>query len=43
VLPKMKERNSGDIINMGSISGKRSHGFGNAVYSGSKFAIEGIT
>ncbi|CAG8459514.1 12393_t:CDS:2 [Dentiscutata heterogama] len=40
VLPKMKERDSGDIINMGSISGKRSHGFGNA---GSKFAIEGIT
>jgi len=39
----MKERNSGDIIMMGSISGKQSHGFGNSIYSASKFAVEGIT
>ncbi|PKY38035.1 NAD(P)-binding protein [Rhizophagus irregularis] len=43
VLPRMKERNSGDIIIMGSISGKQSHGFGNSIYSASKFAVEGIT
>ncbi|CAG8728532.1 10626_t:CDS:2, partial [Racocetra persica] len=43
VLPRMKERNSGDIINMGSISGKGTHGKGDAIYAGSKFAVEGIT
>ncbi|RIA80503.1 hypothetical protein C1645_730095 [Glomus cerebriforme] len=42
VLPRMKERNSGDIIMMGSISGKQSHGFGNSIYAASKFAVEGI-
>ncbi|GBC32103.1 NAD(P)-binding protein [Rhizophagus irregularis DAOM 181602=DAOM 197198] len=42
VLPRMKERNSGDIIIMGSISGQQSHGFGNSIYSASKFAVEGI-
>jgi 3-hydroxy acid dehydrogenase/malonic semialdehyde reductase len=39
----MKERNSGDIIMMGSISGKQSHGFGNTIYAASKHAVEGIT
>jgi NADP-dependent 3-hydroxy acid dehydrogenase YdfG len=39
----MKERNSGDIIMMGSISGQLSHGYGNSIYSASKFAVEGIT
>ncbi|GBB99432.1 hypothetical protein RclHR1_03520012 [Rhizophagus clarus] len=43
VLPRMKERNCGDIIMMGSISGKQSHGYGNSIYSASKFAVEGIT
>ncbi|CAI2176612.1 11061_t:CDS:2 [Funneliformis geosporum] len=43
VLPGMKERNSGDIIMMGSISGQQSHGFGNSIYAASKHAVEGIT
>ncbi|CAG8539825.1 7321_t:CDS:2 [Funneliformis mosseae] len=43
VLPGMKQRNSGDIIMMGSISGQQSHGFGNSIYAASKHAIEGIT
>jgi len=43
VLPRMKERNSGDIIMMGSISGQQSHGFGNSIYAASKHAVEGIT
>ncbi|KAG9296626.1 hypothetical protein G9A89_002897 [Geosiphon pyriformis] len=43
ILPSMKARNSGDIINIGSISGQQTHQYGNAIYSGSKFALEGIT
>ena len=43
ILPRMKERNNGDIIMMGSISSNRSHGFGNSIYSASKCAMEGIT
>ncbi|CAH1764408.1 12563_t:CDS:10 [Entrophospora sp. SA101] len=43
VLPIMKRRNSGDIINIGSISGTNSHGYGNTVYAATKYATEGIT
>ncbi|CAG8454607.1 4318_t:CDS:2 [Ambispora leptoticha] len=43
VLPRMKERNSGDIINIGSISGTQTHQYGNSIYAGSKYAVEGIT
>ncbi|CAG8512621.1 11893_t:CDS:2 [Ambispora gerdemannii] len=43
ILPRMKERNSGDIINIGSISGKQTHQYGNSIYSASKYAVEGFT
>ncbi|CAG8530755.1 3259_t:CDS:2 [Paraglomus occultum] len=43
VLPRMKERNSGDIINIGSISGVQTHQYGTALYAASKHAVEGLT
>src|SRR3990172_2897226 len=42
VLPSMRERRSGHIINMSSVAGYSAYaGFG--VYSSTKFAVEGIT
>ena len=42
ILPGMTERNSGMIINIGSIAGKEVYPNGN-VYCGSKFAVDAIT
>ena len=42
VLPGMVKRNSGHIINLGSIAGKEAYPNGN-VYCGSKFAVDAIT
>ncbi len=42
VIPGMTERNSGMIINIGSIAGKEVYPNGN-VYCGSKFAVDAIT
>lgn len=42
VIPRMTERNSGMIINIGSIAGKEVYPNGN-VYCGSKFAVDAIT
>jgi len=42
VLPSMVERNSGHIINIGSIAGHQTYPKGN-VYSATKFAVVGIT
>jgi len=42
VLPVMVNRNSGHIINIGSIAGKEVYGNGN-VYCASKFAVDALT
>ncbi len=42
VLPVMIKRNSGHIINMGSIAGKEVYANGN-VYCASKFAVDAVT
>ncbi len=42
VLPTMTERNTGHIINMGSIAGKEVYPNGN-VYCASKFAVDALT
>lgn len=42
VLPVMVERNSGHIINLGSIAGKEAYPNGN-VYCASKFGVDAIT
>jgi NADP-dependent 3-hydroxy acid dehydrogenase YdfG len=42
IIPGMVERNSGTIINIGSIAGKEVYPNGN-VYCGSKYAVDAIT
>lgn len=42
IIPAMVARNSGHIINIGSIAGKEVYANGN-VYCGSKFAVDAIT
>lgn len=42
VLPSMVERNSGHVINIGSIAGQQTYPAGN-VYSATKFAVTGLT
>ena len=42
VIPFMKERKQGHIINMGSIAGKEVYQYGNG-YCASKFAVDAIT
>lgn len=43
VLPQMRERKDGVIINISSISGKRASPLGGVAYNASKFAVEGLT
>ncbi|MFN0157533.1 MAG: SDR family NAD(P)-dependent oxidoreductase [Bacteroidota bacterium] len=42
VLPSMIERNTGHVVNIGSIAGQQTYPAGN-VYSATKFAVTGIT
>jgi len=42
IIPNMVSRNSGHIINLGSIAGKETYPNGN-VYCGSKYAVDAIT
>jgi NADP-dependent 3-hydroxy acid dehydrogenase YdfG len=43
VLPQMRERKDGLIINISSISGKRASPLGGVAYNASKFAVEGLS
>ncbi|KAI9499012.1 hypothetical protein BDB00DRAFT_797820 [Zychaea mexicana] len=42
VLPSMKERQTGHIINLGSIAGKQAYA-GGSIYCATKYAVEAIT
>lgn len=42
VLGGMKERRTGTIINVGSISGKKTY-FGASIYTGTKFFVHAVT
>jgi NADP-dependent 3-hydroxy acid dehydrogenase YdfG len=42
VLPQMRERRDGLIININSISGKRSNPLGGLAYNAAKFALRGL-
>lgn len=42
VLPAMKERKGGTVINIGSVAGRKTLG-GHAVYCGTKFAVHAMT
>ncbi|MEI6817831.1 MAG: SDR family oxidoreductase [Bacteroidota bacterium] len=42
IMPGMVERNSGHIINIGSVAGKEAYGKGN-VYCATKFAVDALT
>lgn len=42
VLPQMRERRDGVIINISSISGKRAYALGGVAYVASKFAMSGL-
>jgi NAD(P)-dependent dehydrogenase (short-subunit alcohol dehydrogenase family) len=42
VLPQMRERRAGVIININSISGKRSHPLGGIAYNAAKFGLRGL-
>lgn len=42
VLPKMIERQRGDIVNIGSVAGHQPYG-GGSVYAATKFAVRAIT
>jgi NADP-dependent 3-hydroxy acid dehydrogenase YdfG len=42
VLPQMRQRRAGLIININSISGKRSHPLGGVAYNAAKFGLRGL-
>src|SRR5262249_58923672 len=43
VLPQMRERKDGLIINISSISGKRAAAIGGVAYNASKFAVAALS